>query len=136
MFKILVGLALLLIGLCIFSSALKVYFADSNLPAIDKPWLMALISLGGTLLWQSSSITTVLLVGIVSGGLIGLEAGIAGISGADTPADWTTIQRALSDTAVPTVSGTFFVNLLLSLSVIGQNNSFTFFVFCSRSYYS
>jgi len=43
-----------------------------------------------------------------------IEAGIAGISGADTPADWTTIQRALSDTAVPTVSGTFFVNLLLS----------------------
>jgi len=43
-----------------------------------------------------------------------IEAGIAGISGADTPADWTTIQRALSDTTVPTASGTFFVNLLLS----------------------
>ena len=40
-----------------------------------------------------------------------IEAGIAGISGADTPANWTTIQRALS---VPDNPGTFFVNLLLS----------------------
>lgn len=96
MTKILIGLAVLLIGLHIFTGGLKDHFAGGTLHAIDNIWAMAGISLGGTLLWQSSSITTVLLVGVVSGGLIGLEAGIAGIIGANLG---TTITAALASVA-------------------------------------
>jgi hypothetical protein len=43
-----------------------------------------------------------------------IEAGIAGLSGRNTLSSWNTLQRALCDSAVPTTSGTFFVNYFLS----------------------
>ncbi len=43
-----------------------------------------------------------------------IEAGIAGVSGRYNPTNWNTLQRALCDSAVPTTSGSFFVNYFLS----------------------
>ena len=43
-----------------------------------------------------------------------IEGGIAGVSGRFNPTNWNTLQRALCDSAVPTTSGTFFVNYFLS----------------------
>ena len=43
-----------------------------------------------------------------------IEAGIAGVSGRFNPNNWNTLQRALCDSAVPTTSGSFFVNYFLS----------------------
>jgi len=81
--KILGGLSLLIIGLKIFSRSLEPLANLDIIQAIDNPYIMAPMAMGGTLLWQSSSITTVILIGMISGGLINLPTALGGVIGAN-----------------------------------------------------
>lgn len=81
--KIAVGLFLFIVGLKMFGNALKDLANPSWMTAIDNPWMMALIALIITLIVQSSSLTTAMIIGFVSSGLLGLPGAIGGIIGAN-----------------------------------------------------
>lgn len=82
-FKVLLGLALFAVGLRLFSGALKGLANPTWLAGIDNPWIMCGIALLVTLVIQSSSVTTSLLVGIAASGHLGLSAIVGGIIGAN-----------------------------------------------------
>jgi len=94
--KILLGLALFAIGLRLFSTALKGLADPTWLSGIDNPWIMCGIALLVTLVIQSSSVTTSLLVGIAASGHLGLASIIGGIIGANLGTTLTAWIAALS----------------------------------------
>ncbi len=81
--KIILGLALFAIGLRLFSTTLKSLADPEWLGAVDNPWMMCGIALVVTLVVQSSSLTTSLLVGIAASGTLGLPAVVGGLVGAN-----------------------------------------------------
>ncbi len=81
--KIAIGLALFGIGLLLFSTSLKALATPAWLIAADGPWTMCAIALIVTLIVQSSSLTTSLLVGIAASGTLGLPAVVGGLIGAN-----------------------------------------------------
>ncbi len=79
-----VGMVIFYLGFQVIGVGLKGATNESWLIAIDRwPMLMFLASIAATLAWQSSSLTTALLVAMVASGRIGLPAAFAGILGAN-----------------------------------------------------
>ena len=81
--KIILGLVLFAVGLRLFSSALKGLADPAWLAGIDNPWVMCGVALLVTLVIQSSSVTTSLLVGVAASGHLGLGTIVGGIIGAN-----------------------------------------------------
>lgn len=81
--QILLGLAMLLAGILIMTSGLKIAINKNWLAIFDNPFSMFASAIGFTVAVQSSSITTVMLVSLVGSGLIGLEASLGGVLGAN-----------------------------------------------------
>lgn len=81
--KVLIGLALLLVGMKLFTTGLKPLAELGVIKGVFNPYMMFGLALVGTLLWQSSSITTVILIGLTGSGVIPLEIGMSGIIGAN-----------------------------------------------------
>lgn len=79
--QIIGGLGLLLTGLVLFSSGLKGLATPEWLQGLLHPFAMLLYSMGFTAVFQSSSLTSLVLLGLVSSNIITLEVGIAGIIG-------------------------------------------------------
>ena len=77
------GLLLFIVGLKGMGIGLKAAANHELLRPIDDPYLMFAVAIGVTLLWQSSSLTTALLVSLVATGQIGLAAALGGILGAN-----------------------------------------------------
>ena len=82
-FKIVVGLALFVLGLRLFGGALKSLADPGWLTVVDSPWAMAALCLGITLVVQSSSLVTALLVAVVAAGHLSLAGAVGGIVGAN-----------------------------------------------------
>ncbi len=81
--KIILGLALFAIGLRLFSTTLKSLANPEWLGTVNNPWMMCGIALVVTLIVQSSSLTTSLLVGIAASGTLGLPAVVGGLIGSN-----------------------------------------------------
>lgn len=81
--SIVLGLLLFIIGLKGLSVGLKATANPEWLQPIDNPYIMFLVAIGVTLVWQSSSLTTALLVPLVATGQVGLAAALGGILGAN-----------------------------------------------------
>ena len=81
--KIGAGLVLFAIGLKLFGGALKTLADPGWLTAMDNPWTMAVVCLGLTLVVQSSSLTTSLLIAVVASGHLSMAAAVGGIVGAN-----------------------------------------------------
>ncbi len=81
--KIGLGLVLFAIGLKLFGGALKSLADPGWLTALDNPWTMAVICLGITLVVQSSSLTTSLIIAVVASGHLSLVGAVGGIVGAN-----------------------------------------------------
>jgi len=79
----------------LFVSGVKPLANTSFMETISNPYLIFAIAGGGTLLWQSSSITTAVLVGMVGGGLP-LEAGMIGIIGANIGTTGTALLASIT----------------------------------------
>jgi len=78
-----IGLLLFYLGLKGLGVGLKGLASPDLLAPIDNPYIMFTVAIGVTLLWQSSSLTTALLVPLVASGQIGLATALAGILGAN-----------------------------------------------------
>ena len=81
--KICFGLALFIAGLQMFGSALKSLSDPTWLAGIDNPWAMAATGFVMTLIVQSSSITTAVLVVLVAASQLSLPGAIGGVIGAN-----------------------------------------------------
>ena len=78
------GMVLFYIGIKMFSGGFKSLGDTAWLQwFIANPWLMFVGSIGCTLVWQSSSLTTAAVVGLVASGVCPLPAAIAAILGAN-----------------------------------------------------
>ena len=80
--KLVISVPALLVALWILSSSLKEIVGNVTLTSVSPFWML-LICCAFTALVQSSSFTILLLVGLMSGGIIPLEMGIAGVIGAN-----------------------------------------------------
>ena len=83
-FQALLGLVIFYIGLKMFSGGMKSMSHLENLQwFITNPYWMFLGAIVCTLLWQSSSLTTTAVIGIVASGALPLPSAIAAILGAN-----------------------------------------------------
>ena len=83
-FKIIIGLILTYVGLKMFAGGTKSLGSIEQLqPFIDNPYWMFFGGLICTLLWQSSSLTSAAIVGLVASGVLPLPSAIAAVLGAN-----------------------------------------------------
>ena len=83
-FKIIIGLILTYVGLKMFAGGMKSLGSVEQLqPFIDNPYWMFFGGLVCTLLWQSSSLTSAAIVGLVASGILPLPSAIAAVLGAN-----------------------------------------------------
>ena len=83
-FKIIIGLILTYVGLKMFAGGMKSLGSVGQLqPFIDNPYWMFFGGLVCTLLWQSSSLTSAAIVGLVASGILPLPSAIAAVLGAN-----------------------------------------------------
>jgi|TARA_Y100000034_G_C6907115_1_gene421298 sodium-dependent phosphate cotransporter len=83
-FQTLIGLVVFYIGLKMFSGGMKSIGHLEQLEwFLGNPYWMFLGSIGCTLLWQSSSLTTTAVIGLVASGTLPLPSAIAAILGAN-----------------------------------------------------
>ena len=83
-FKIIVGLLIFYVGLKMFAGGMKSLGHDEQLITfISNPYWMFLGGIFCTLLWQSSSLSTTAIVGLVASGVLPLPSAIAAILGAN-----------------------------------------------------
>ena len=83
-FKIIIGLILTYVGLKMFAGGTKSLGSIEQLqPFIDNPYWMFFGGLVCTLLWQSSSLTSAAIVGLVACGILPLPSAIAAVLGAN-----------------------------------------------------
>ena len=83
-FQVLLGLVIFYIGLKMFSGGMKSMSHLENLQwFITNPYWMFLGAIVCTLLWQSSSLTTTAVIGLVASGALPLPSAIAAILGAN-----------------------------------------------------
>ncbi len=83
-FQALLGLVIFYIGLKMFSGGMKSMSHLENLQwFISNPYWMFLGAIVCTLLWQSSSLTTTAVIGLVASGSLPLPSAIAAILGAN-----------------------------------------------------
>ena len=84
LFKIIIGLVLTYVGLKMFAGGTKSLGSVDHLQSfIANPYWMFLGGLVCTLLWQSSSLTSAAIVGLVASGILPLPAAIAAVLGAN-----------------------------------------------------
>ena len=83
-FKIFVGLIVFYIGLKMFAGGMKSLGSVEQLePFIGNPYWMFLGGIVCTIMWQSSSLSTTAIVGLVASGFLPLPAAIAAVLGAN-----------------------------------------------------
>ena len=83
-FKIIVGLLIFYVGLKMFAGGMKsLGHVEQLTPFISNPYWMFLGGIVCTLLWQSSSLSTTAIVGLVASGFLPLPSAIAAILGAN-----------------------------------------------------
>lgn len=83
-FKIIVGLIIFYVGLKMFAGGMKsLGHVEQLTPFISNPYYMFLGGIGCTLLWQSSSLSTTAIVGLVASGMLPLPSAIAAVLGAN-----------------------------------------------------
>ena len=83
-FQVLLGLVIFYIGLKMFSGGMKSMSHLENLQLfITNPYWMFLGAIVCTLLWESSSLTTTAVIGLVASGALPLPSAIAAILGAN-----------------------------------------------------
>ena len=83
-FKIVLGLVIFYIGLKMFAGGMKSLGNVKQLePFITNPYWMFLGGIFCTLAWQSSSLSTTAIVGLVASGFLPLPAAIAAVLGAN-----------------------------------------------------
>ena len=83
-FKIVIGLVLTYVGLKMFAGGTKSLGNVDQLQSfIDNPYWMFFGGLICTLLWQSSSLTSAAIVGLVASGVLPLPSAIAAVLGAN-----------------------------------------------------
>ena len=78
-----IGLLMFYLGIKGLGVGLKGLANPALLAPIDRPYIMFVVAIGVTLVWQSSSLTTALLVPLVASGQIGLATALAGILGSN-----------------------------------------------------
>ena len=84
LFKIILGLVIFYIGLKMFAGGMKSLGNVKQLePFITNPYWMFLGGIFCTLAWQSSSLSTTAIVGLVASGFLPLPAAIAAVLGAN-----------------------------------------------------
>ena len=84
LFKIVLGLVVFYIGLKMFAGGMKSLGNVKQLePFITNPYWMFLGGILCTLAWQSSSLSTTAIVGLVASGFLPLPAAIAAVLGAN-----------------------------------------------------
>ena len=84
LFKIIIGLVIFYIGLKMFAGGMKSLGNVKQLePFVTNPYWMFLGGILCTLAWQSSSLSTTAIVGMVASGFLPLPAAIAAILGAN-----------------------------------------------------
>tara|TARA_Y100001947_G_scaffold137736_1_gene126890 strand:+ start:317 stop:757 length:441 start_codon:yes stop_codon:yes gene_type:complete len=84
LFKIVLGLIVFYIGLKMFAGGMKSLGNVKQLePFVTNPYWMFLGGILCTLAWQSSSLSTTAIVGMVASGFLPLPAAIAAILGAN-----------------------------------------------------
>jgi len=83
-FKIIVGLLIFYVGLKMFAGGMKsLGHVEQLLPFISNPYWMFLGGIFCTLLWQSSSLSTTAIIGLVASGALPLPSAIAAVLGAN-----------------------------------------------------
>jgi len=83
-FKIIVGLLIFYVGLKMFAGGMKsLGNVGQLLPFISNPYWMFLGGIFCTLLWQSSSLSTTAIIGLVASGALPLPSAIAAVLGAN-----------------------------------------------------
>lgn len=83
-FKIIVGLVIFYVGLKMFAGGMKSLGHVEQLePFISNPYYMFLGGIVCTILWQSSSLSTTAIVGLVASGMLPLPSAIAAVLGAN-----------------------------------------------------
>ena len=83
-FKIIIGLIIFYIGLKLFAGGMKsLGNIDQLEPFITNPYWMFLGGILCTLMWQSSSLSTTAIVGLVASGFLPLPSAIAAVLGAN-----------------------------------------------------
>ena len=83
-FKIVIGLVIFYVGLKMFASGMKSMGNVEQLEwFIHNPYWMFLGGIVCTLLWQSSSLSTTAIVGLVAAGILALPAAVAAVLGAN-----------------------------------------------------
>jgi Na+/phosphate symporter len=83
-FQTILGLVIFYIGLKMFSGGMKSMGHIEQLEwFLGNPYWMFIGSIGFTILWQSSSLTTTAVIGLVASGALPLPSAIAAILGAN-----------------------------------------------------
>ena len=83
-FKIIVGPIVFYVGLKMFAGGMKALGRVEQLePFIANPYLMFLGGIVCTLMWQSSSLSTTAIVGLVASGFLPLPSAVAAVLGAN-----------------------------------------------------
>ena len=83
-FKIVIGLVIFYVGLKMFASGMKSMGNVEQLEwFIHNPYWTFLGGIVCTLLWQSSSLSTTAIVGLVAAGILPLPAAVAAVLGAN-----------------------------------------------------
>jgi len=83
-FKIIAGLIIFYVGLKMFAGGMKSFGSVEQLePFIGNPYWMFLGGIVCTLMWQSSSLSTTAIVGLVASGFLPLPSAIAAVLGAN-----------------------------------------------------
>jgi Na+/phosphate symporter len=83
-FQALFGLCVFYVGLKLFSSGMKSMGKMEHLEVfLGNPYYMFFGSIVCTVLWQSSSLTTTAIIGLVASGVLPLPSAIAAILGAN-----------------------------------------------------
>ena len=83
-FKIILGLIIFYIGLKMFAGGMKSLGNVEHLEwFIHNPYWMFLCGIICTIMWQSSSLSTTAIVGLVASGILPLPAAVAAVLGAN-----------------------------------------------------
>jgi len=83
-FKIIAGLIIFYVGLKMFAGGMKSLGSVEQLePFIGNPYWMFLGGIVCTLMWQSSSLSTTAIVGLVASGFLPMPSAIAAVLGAN-----------------------------------------------------
>ena len=83
-FKIIAGLIIFYVGLKMFAGGMKSLGSVEQLePFIGNPYWMFLGGIVCTIMWQSSSLSTTAIVGLVASGFLPLPSAIAAVLGAN-----------------------------------------------------